>query len=208
MSSLVRAGTWLRTSSPPSSTQGTGCAPLPSSRSIRPFPASPAWTLNGYRPTCAIERRSTPAFAGAEVVHHLAAVISVRMLPDRRIKAVNVGGVANVIDACRRGGVRRLVHVSSIHALTTGRQHPAVRPVQGCGREARRHRHARGSGRRHRSPHGHHRATRLRSVAHGTGVPRPGAPTAPRPRGRRVQLGGRPRCRERDRRRRRSRPSG
>lgn len=65
-----------------------------------------------------------PAFAGADVVHHLAAVISVRMLPDSRVRAVNIGGVANVIDACRRSGARRLVHMSSIHALTTGRRIP------------------------------------------------------------------------------------
>jgi dihydroflavonol-4-reductase len=40
------------------------------------------------------------------------------------VRAVNVGGVANVISACKSARVRRLVHVSSIHALSTGRHRP------------------------------------------------------------------------------------
>jgi dihydroflavonol-4-reductase len=53
--------------------------------------------------------------------------------------AVNIGGVQNVVDACRAAGVRRLVHTSSFHAheqapldkpldesrpLVSGRKHP------------------------------------------------------------------------------------
>ena len=64
------------------------------------------------------------AFAGADVVHHLAAVINVGMRPDSRLRSVNVDGVANVVAACRANRVRRLVHVSSIHALSTGRHVP------------------------------------------------------------------------------------
>lgn len=64
------------------------------------------------------------AFAGGEIVHHLAAIISVRLRADPRLRAVNVAGVANVVDACRACDIRRLVHVSSIHALSTGRRVP------------------------------------------------------------------------------------
>lgn len=56
------------------------------------------------------------AFCGVEVVYHLAAHISL-LMKDARCAAVNVEGTRNVIEACRRSGVRRLVHFSSVHAL-------------------------------------------------------------------------------------------
>jgi dihydroflavonol-4-reductase len=57
------------------------------------------------------------AFSGADIVFHLASVISLR--PDQAplLTAVNVGGTRNVIAACRHCKVRRLVYTSSIHAL-------------------------------------------------------------------------------------------
>jgi dihydroflavonol-4-reductase len=51
-------------------------------------------------------------FRGAEAVCHVAALYSFTA-PDAEIEAVNVGGTANVIEACRVAGVRRLVHTSS-----------------------------------------------------------------------------------------------
>ncbi|MDH7572822.1 MAG: NAD-dependent epimerase/dehydratase family protein [Clostridia bacterium] len=57
------------------------------------------------------------AFRGAEGVFHLASVISLAPGDEPLLEAVNVGGTANVVEACRRAGVRRLVYVSSIHAL-------------------------------------------------------------------------------------------
>jgi nucleoside-diphosphate-sugar epimerase len=57
------------------------------------------------------------AFAGAELVFHLAARISITGDPDGRVRAVNVDGTRNVMAAARRAGVRRVVHMSSIHAL-------------------------------------------------------------------------------------------
>jgi dihydroflavonol-4-reductase len=56
------------------------------------------------------------AFAGADVVYHLAAVIALR--DATKMKAVNTIGTRNVVDACVRAGVRRLVHFSSIHAVS------------------------------------------------------------------------------------------
>jgi dihydroflavonol-4-reductase len=52
------------------------------------------------------------AFGGADAVCHVAALYSFTA-PDAEIEAVNVGGTANVIEACRAAGVRRLVHTSS-----------------------------------------------------------------------------------------------
>ena len=57
------------------------------------------------------------AFKGVEVVFHAAARISITRSDMRETMEVNVGGTRNVIEACRKAGVRRLVHFSSIEAL-------------------------------------------------------------------------------------------
>ena len=65
-------------------------------------------------------------FAGAETVYHAAGHISLLRNEWPRLEAVNVFGTRNVVDACLRCGVRRLVHFSSIHALE---QRPLDLPV-------------------------------------------------------------------------------
>ncbi len=62
-------------------------------------------------------RAASEAVAGAEFVYHLAGSISVGQLPAQHVRAVNVDGTENVVRACRRGGVERMIHCSSIHAL-------------------------------------------------------------------------------------------
>jgi dihydroflavonol-4-reductase len=57
------------------------------------------------------------AFDGVDVVFHLAARISLSMHDWPEVEAVNVLGTRNVVEACLKSGVRRLVHFSSIHAL-------------------------------------------------------------------------------------------
>jgi dihydroflavonol-4-reductase len=66
------------------------------------------------------------AFQGADVVYHLAASISLSMADWPILEAINVTGTRNVVAACLRTGVRRLVHFSSIHALV---QEPLTIPV-------------------------------------------------------------------------------
>lgn len=66
------------------------------------------------------------AFAEADVVYHLAAHISISDDEDHRVDAVNVQGTRNVVAACERAGVRRLIHFSSVHALWG---HPAHLPI-------------------------------------------------------------------------------
>ena len=58
-----------------------------------------------------------PAFKGADIVYHLAGVISI--LPGRQklLEDVNVKGTYNVVEACLRTNVQRLVYTSSIHAI-------------------------------------------------------------------------------------------
>lgn len=57
------------------------------------------------------------AFKGADVVYHLAAIISILPGKNKLLNKVNVEGTKNVIEACKKNGVRRLVYTSSIHAL-------------------------------------------------------------------------------------------
>ena len=62
--------------------------------------------------TASLER----AFEGAQVVYHLASSISIRMDNWDELQRVNVAGTQNVVEACLRCGVEKLVYFSSIHA--------------------------------------------------------------------------------------------
>jgi dihydroflavonol-4-reductase len=57
------------------------------------------------------------AFAGTEIVYHLAGIISLRGDPDGNVRAVNVRGAANAARAALEAGARRMVHCSSVHAF-------------------------------------------------------------------------------------------
>lgn len=66
------------------------------------------------------------AFDGAEVVYHLTAHISLLMNEWQQCEKINVIGTRNVVEACLRCGVKRLVHFSSIHAFV---QEPRDIPI-------------------------------------------------------------------------------
>jgi dihydroflavonol-4-reductase len=68
----------------------------------------------------------TRAFKGAEVVYHLAAHISILKSEWPLLEAVNIIGTRNVVAACLRCGVRRLVHFSSIHSIAPAPTHTRV----------------------------------------------------------------------------------
>ena len=57
------------------------------------------------------------AFAGADLVYHLAGIITISGGQARLLHEVNVLGARNVAQACLKAGVRRLVYTSSVHAL-------------------------------------------------------------------------------------------
>ena len=57
------------------------------------------------------------AFEGVESVYHCAALVSILPSDGPRVLRTNVLGPRNVVDACLAHGVKRLVHVSSVHAL-------------------------------------------------------------------------------------------
>ncbi len=65
------------------------------------------------------------AVRGADLVFHCAAAVDWGQEPPSFLHEVNVRGTETVIEACRREGVRAMVHTSSIDAVYTGR--PVVR---------------------------------------------------------------------------------
>ena len=57
------------------------------------------------------------AFKGAEIVYHLAGVVDVGDDKEDFLRQVNVEGTINVVEACKKVGVRRLVYASSTDAV-------------------------------------------------------------------------------------------
>ena len=56
-------------------------------------------------------------FQGAEIVFHLAGIVEIGSGKKKTIFKVNVQGTKNVVNACLKTGVRRLVYTSSVHAF-------------------------------------------------------------------------------------------
>lgn len=56
------------------------------------------------------------AFDGVDVVYHLASVISIRMDNWDELYRVNVLGTRNIVDACLKSGVKRLLYFGSVHS--------------------------------------------------------------------------------------------
>jgi dihydroflavonol-4-reductase len=57
------------------------------------------------------------AFTDSKVVYHLAGIISILPGKKKLLRDVNVMGTKNIVEACLKTGVERLVYVSSIHAI-------------------------------------------------------------------------------------------
>ena len=57
------------------------------------------------------------AFSGAAYVYHLAAIVSIASRMTREIEAVNIHGTHNVIAACKKNCVGRLVYTGTVHTL-------------------------------------------------------------------------------------------
>lgn len=61
-----------------------------------------------------------PLVDGVERVYHLAALISIVGPMGGKVRAVNVHGARNVGEAALSAGVKKMVHVSSVHAFELG----------------------------------------------------------------------------------------
>lgn len=59
----------------------------------------------------------TKAFHNAEIVYHLAGIVTILSGNDDFLYQVNVEGTKNIVDACLKNNVKRLIYVSSVHAL-------------------------------------------------------------------------------------------
>lgn len=57
------------------------------------------------------------AFTGADIVFHLAGIVTIMPGMAKALERVNVGGVRNVAAACRTNSVHRLVYTSSVHTI-------------------------------------------------------------------------------------------
>ncbi|MCL4377375.1 MAG: SDR family oxidoreductase [Actinobacteria bacterium] len=68
----------------------------------------------------------TRAFKGVEYVYHLAGEISLMPGTNKILNEVNFVGTKNVIRACFKSGVKRLIYTSSIHAF---RESPVGTPI-------------------------------------------------------------------------------
>jgi len=88
-------------------------------------PAGHGWTKMEYRrgdvrEPAALEQ----AFAGADVVVHLAFLVTGSGADRRTIRAINVDGTLNTFVAAATAGVRRFVYASSVAAYGFGRDNP------------------------------------------------------------------------------------
>ncbi len=57
------------------------------------------------------------ALKGAKIVYHLAGIVTILSGNDDFLYQVNVEGTKNVVNACLKNNVKRLVYISSVHAL-------------------------------------------------------------------------------------------
>ena len=57
------------------------------------------------------------AVSGCEVVYHLAGLVSYKKRDMARQYAVNVLGTRNILDACLRNNIKRVIHTSSVAAM-------------------------------------------------------------------------------------------
>lgn len=72
------------------------------------------------------EKAVSNAVEGAEIVFHLAGIISISSFDSKELTEVNVIGTEHVVNACLKHGVRRLVYTSSVHALPEGKKGEAI----------------------------------------------------------------------------------
>ncbi|MDR2491535.1 MAG: NAD-dependent epimerase/dehydratase family protein [Spirochaetaceae bacterium] len=87
----------------------------PSAEKYRPFlaPHVDEFVYGDIRDASSVEK----AFSGAAVVYHLAAIVSIASRMTREIEEVNIHGTHNVIAACKKNHVGRLVYTGTVHTL-------------------------------------------------------------------------------------------
>lgn len=94
-------------------------------------PGESVAALNGIRAeivVCDIRNSDAvmKAVEGCETVFHLAGIIRVSKKKDTLIQEVNIGGTQNMVNACLHHKVRRMVYISSVHAIKEPKDGTAI----------------------------------------------------------------------------------
>ena len=89
---------------------------------LQPFPADDpaAASVVSFVADLTVPGALDSTFAGADVVVHAAAMVDVRLRHNARMFQVNVDGTREVIAACQRTGVRRLILTSTMDVAYDG----------------------------------------------------------------------------------------
>ncbi|MCL1855302.1 MAG: NAD-dependent epimerase/dehydratase family protein, partial [Clostridia bacterium] len=87
-------------------------------------PAEPVGNIRYYKGDVRKTDTLMPLFEGIDpretIVIHTAGIVDISTGASRLMKDVNVGGTRNMIGLCKGYGVKRLVYVSSVHAIPEG----------------------------------------------------------------------------------------
>ena len=96
--------------------------------------------ISYYKGDITVPETMEALFSGLEnhavTVIHAAGLISIGNEITPALYNVNVNGTRNVIAMCRKYGVRRLLYVSSVHAISEGDGHSVIREVTSFPKDA------------------------------------------------------------------------
>lgn len=102
---------------------------LPGDQGVRRLPANVRICEGNVLHSEDLERFFTVPEDTPIIVIHAVSIVSTSWHYDRRIFAVNVQGTRNVVEQCIRARVKKLVYISSVHALP---ELPAGQPITEC----------------------------------------------------------------------------
>lgn len=63
------------------------------------------------------------------IVIHCAGIVSISSHYDERVYSVNVNGTKNIVNLCKKYAVKKLVHISSVHAIPEGEKGSLIKEV-------------------------------------------------------------------------------
>ena len=90
---------------------------LPGDPAAQHLPAGAQRFEGDIRDPASLQAFFTAEPGEALTVIHCAGIVTIASHYDPLVYAVNVGGTRNIVDACVQRGVRKLVYVSSVHAV-------------------------------------------------------------------------------------------
>lgn len=70
------------------------------------------------------------AFEGAETVYHVAGIVDISGTKDKQVWSVNYEGTKNVVEACKKCGVKTLIYCSSVDAIPVSDEMNVIKEVK------------------------------------------------------------------------------